>query len=346
LKLKEFTKRNRSAAVTSHVTNTPQSADGPAGPPTGLTWVVATARLPFLTATLVPVILGTLVAWRQGWSFDWLNFVLALLGGSLLHIGTNISNDYFDHLSGTDEINEERITPFTGGSRMIQMRVNSPLATRNYALLAFAGAALTGAVLFFRVGWPVLAFGLVGMFSGWFYTAPPLRLVATGIGEFMIGLNFGVLMVLGSYFVQTGTLNPAEANILEPILASLPVALFITNVLYINQFPDARADAATGKRHWVVRLGKERAVWVYTALTVLAYAIVVAAAALRLMALSTLVMLLSLPMGIKAIRILRANYDNSPALAPACGMTIQLHLVSGLLLALAYVAAHFIPALR
>lgn len=323
----------------------PSESNAPPGPPTGLTWLIATARLPFLTASVVPVLLGTFVAWAQGWPLNVVNFLLALLGMSLLHIGTNISNDYFDHLSGADEINEERITPFTGGSRMIQLGVNSPEATRNYALLAFAGATLIGIVLYFRVGWPVIVIGLIGMFGGWFYTAPPLRLVATGVGEFFIGLNFGVLAVLGSYLVQTGTLNPAEANVIEPLLASLPVALFITNVLWINQFPDARADEAAGKRHWVVRLGKQRAVWGYIAMLASAYIIVVGSVILGQMALSALLMLLTLPIAFKIVRILRVNYDNSPALTPALAMTIQLHLLGGLSLSLAYLVARFIPVL-
>ena len=323
----------------------PDGEGGPPGPTTGFTWLVTTARLPFLTASLVPVLLGTLIAWAQGWPFDVANFLLALLGMALLHIGTNISNDYFDHLSGTDAINVERVSPFTGGSRMIQLGVNTPTATRNYALLSFAGATAIGIALYLRVGWPIIVLGLVGMLGGWFYTAPPLRLVATGIGEVLIGLNFGVLPVLGSYFAQTGTLKPTQADIGEPLLLSLPVGLFIVNVLWINQFPDAASDAATGKNHWVVRLGKERAMWGYAAMLGLAYAIVAMGVALRLAAWSALVMLLTLPLALKAVAILRANYDNSPALAPALAMTIRIHLFNGLLLSLAYLVARFIPAL-
>ncbi len=328
------------------VSNTESSNPAsPPGPPTGFAWLVATARLPFLTGTLVPVLLGTLIAWAQGWRFDLLNFVLALLGMAFLHIGANIGNDYFDHRSSADELNIERIFPFTGGSRMIQLGINSPTATRNYALLSYAGAVIIGLILYFRVGWPVIAIGLAGLLSGWFYTAPPLRLVSTGLGEPLIALNFGVLPVLGSYLVQTGTLNPAQADVIEPLLASLPVALFMTNVLWINQFPDARSDGATGKNHWVVRLGKKSAVWGYVALWAASYVIILMAAAFRLIALSTLVMLLTLPIGIRAVRILWAHYDDSPALAPALAMTIQVHLFSGLLLSLAYVAARFVPIL-
>jgi 1,4-dihydroxy-2-naphthoate octaprenyltransferase len=321
------------------------STDAPPGPPTGFTWLVATARLPFLTASLVPVLVGTFVAWAQGWDFNILNFVLTLAGMALMHIGANISNDYYDYLSGTDNVNEERVPPFTGGSRMIQMGVNSPQATRNYALLSYALAALIGVILSFRVGPLIIVIGAFGLFCGWFYTAPPIRLSATGFGELFLWLNFGVVPVLGSYLTQTGTLNPANANFLEALLASIPVACFITMVLWINQFPDASADEAAGKHHLVVRLGKRRAVWGYIVLVVVAYADVVASAILGYMALGALVMLLSLPTAIRAASILRKSYDDSVALAPALGMTIQVQFIGGLLLSLGYLLAHFIPVL-
>ncbi len=325
--------------------STAKGSDAPPGPPTGFTWLVATARLPFLTASLIPVLVGTFVAWAQGWKFDILNFVLTLAGMALMHIGANISNDYYDYLSGTDDINEERVPPFTGGSRMIQLGVNSPQATRNYALLSYALASLIGVVLYFRVGWPIIAIGAFGLFCGWFYTAPPVRLSATGFGEVFLYLNFGVVPVLGSYLTQTGTLNPANANVLEALLASIPVACFITMVLWINQYPDAKADEAAGKRHLVVRLGKKRAVWGYILLLVIAYVDVVASVILGRMALGALTMLLSLPTALRATAILRAHYDDSPALAPALGMTIQVQFLGGLLLSLGYVLAHFIPVL-
>jgi 1,4-dihydroxy-2-naphthoate octaprenyltransferase len=324
----------------------PQGTDAPPGPPTGLTWFIATTRFPFLTASLTPVLVGTFVAVAQGWEFDILNFVLTLVGLALMHIGANISNDYFDYLSGTDNINEERIPPFTGGSQLIQLGVNTPKATRNYALVAYALATLIGIVLYFRVGWVIIVIGLFGIFCGWFYTSPPFRLSATGLGELFIFLNFGVVPVLGSYFTQTGTLNPADANILEMLLASIPVACFITMVLWINQFPDARADGSVGKNHLVVRLGKKRAMWGYIVLLVIAYADVVVAAILGQMALGALLMLLSLPTALRAASILWQHFDDSPALAPALGMTIQVQFIGGLLLAAGYLLAHFIPVLN
>lgn len=331
--------------MTSPAVDLTQDPDAAPGPPTGFTWLVATARLPFLTASLIPVLVGSFVALAQGWEFDILNFILTLIGMSLMHIGANISNDYFDYLSGTDDMNEDRVPPFTGGSRMIQLGVNTPKATRNYALIAYALAALIGIILYFRVGWPIIAIGMFGVFCGWFYTAPPIRLAATGFGEVFLFLNFGVVPVLGSYLTQTGTLNPANANVLGVFLASIPAACFITMVLWINQFPDARADEAAGKNHLVVRLGKKQAVWGYIILLVIAYADVVISVILGQMALGALIILLSLPITLRAAAILRKHYDDSSALAPALGMTIQVQLIGGLLLSLGYVLAYFIPVL-
>ena len=76
-------------------------------------------RLPFLTATIIPVALGSVIAWNHGGGFNWFLFFLTTLGISFLHIGTNLANDYFDHKSGNDDINKTP-TPFSGGSRVIQ----------------------------------------------------------------------------------------------------------------------------------------------------------------------------------------------------------------------------------
>jgi len=83
-------------------------------------------RAPFFTASVIPILLGAAVAWSKGFPFSWGLFILTLLGGVLLHAGANVSNDYYDHKSGTDDINVEFVNPFTGGSRMIQKGLMTP----------------------------------------------------------------------------------------------------------------------------------------------------------------------------------------------------------------------------
>ena len=284
-------------------------------------------RLPFLTASLVPVLLGSALAYYQTGRFQWSVFFLALLGMALLHAGANVANDYFDHRSGNDEANQEFVRPFTGGSRLIQTGQLSAREVLTLAIVCFALGSVCGAVLALKTGWVVLALGAVGIVVGYFYTAPPFSLCAHGLGEPVVALSFGILPVLGAYYVQTRTLTVATA------LASIPVAILITAVLFINQFQDARADEAVGKRHWVVRLGKRRSALVYAGLMggwMLAQALLVLGRYLPFSALWALVG--AVPAAV-AVWTASQYFDDSKKLAPANALTIVTHLLVGLVTA-------------
>jgi 1,4-dihydroxy-2-naphthoate octaprenyltransferase len=291
---------------------------------------LAEVRAPFFTATIVPILLGATIAWARTGTFHPGLFLLTLLGGLLLHTGTNVANDYFDHRSGTDDANVEFVRPFTGGSRMIQTGLLTPREVLCGALAAFALACVVGLYLAYVRGPLILLLGVFGIFSGFFYTAPPFNLVSTGVGEFFIGLNFGVLMTLGSFFVQTGYLA------WEPVAASIPVGLLIAGVLYINEFQDAPADGAVGKDHLVVRLGRKRAAMGYLVLVVATYAAIIVAVLLRFTSPFTLIALATLPVAIRAIGVARAHYDEYLQLVPANAATVFIHLLTGLLLSAGY----------
>ena len=190
------------------------------------TWLVI-MRLPFLTATFVPLFAGAAVANMLGYTVSWAWLGLTILGGSLLHIGTNTANDYYDHTSGTDEANVNYMVPFSGGSRSIQMGLISAKGMLTVSIVAFTLSAVVGVPLIQKAGLPVLWLGLIGFLSGLFYTAPPFRFASRrGLGELLIGLNFGPLMVAGSTLVQTGKLLP------EAFLAGIPIGLFVAAIVY------------------------------------------------------------------------------------------------------------------
>jgi len=297
---------------------------------------LAEIRAPFFTASIIPVFVGTAVAWEQTNQIDWLLFVLTLIGGMLLHAGANVANDYFDHLSGTDNINVEFVRPFTGGSRMIQNGIMTPREVLAESLVLYAMAAGIGIYLIWVCGPMILALGAIGAFSGFFYCAPPFKLVHRGIGEIFIGLNFGVLMTLGAYFVQ------AKSFAVEPLAASVPVAFLIIAVLYINEFQDEAADKAAGKLHMVARLGKKKAVVGYAAVMLAAYVSIAVAVIARWLDKWALLALAASPLAAKAILVARKNYDDSKALVPANTLTIASHLVTGLALTAAYIVAGLI----
>ncbi|MFZ5517247.1 MAG: 1,4-dihydroxy-2-naphthoate octaprenyltransferase [Candidatus Zhuqueibacterota bacterium] len=298
-------------------------------------WIME-VRAPFFTATLIPVILGTTIAYHMTQSIHWLHFVLTLVGAVMLHAGANVINDYFDHLSRNDEINEEFMRPFSGGSRLIQDKLLTPKEVLVGALIFLFLGSLIGLYFTYKFGWVVLAIGILGVFSAVFYVAPGVNLVARGIGELLIGINFGVLMTLGAYYTQTGSFSWI------PIVSSLPVALLIAAVLYINEFPDARADEAVGKNHLVVRFGKERAVKGYIAIILLTYFTVVVSVVTDVLPPVSLIALLTLPLALKSIKVAQENYDNSIKLVPANATTILNHLFTGLLLILSFFLDHLI----
>ncbi|MGD8815400.1 MAG: 1,4-dihydroxy-2-naphthoate octaprenyltransferase [Anaerolineales bacterium] len=304
-------------------------------PPKPSRWAlfVNATRLPFLTASIVPVLVGTGVAWKDGFLNAGL-FLMAFFGVAFFHIGANVINDYFDHTSGADEANLTP-TPFAGGSRLIQQGVLTAKQVRNLALTFYALGTAIGFVLVALRGWQVLLFGLAGFVLGWIYTAPPIRLVHQGVGEVAIGLAFGPVIVMGSYWVQAMRWSQ------EAFLASIPVGLLIAAVLYINEFPDRQWDARAGKRTLVVRLPARLAVIGYGLLVGGAYLTILLGVLWGVLAVPALLALLTLPAAWKAFALLRRHHDLPYRLIPANAGTIFTHLTTGMLLFFGYVIAGF-----
>ena len=300
---------------------------------------IAEMRAPFLTAAIVPIILGTAAAWSITGAFDWFLFVLTLVAGMSIHIGSNVANDYHDHMSGADDINVDFVRPFTGGSRMIQNGLMTPREVLAESIFFYALGSILGIYLALARGWIILLLGLIGLISGYFYTAPPLRLVSRGIGEVFIGLNFGILMTLGAYYVQTQQL-PLSIAIL-----ALPVALLISGVLYINEFPDYDADKAAGKYTLVVRLGKKRAALGYIALMITVYLSILIPPLFGFTSLYSLVAIASVPLGIVGAKTAISNYESSLGLIPAYASTVMNHLFTGLFLAAGYILETVTPGI-
>jgi len=294
-------------------------------------------RVPFLQATFIPVILGSVIAWQITHLFNWGLFLLTLLGASLIQIATNMLNDYFDFKSGND-LQVKHQNPFAGGARVLTAGLIKPSTHLLVSSICLVVGCLIGFYFIYMFGLTLLFWlGLVGAVSSIFYVGPPFKLAYRGVGELIVGLNFGPVMVLGAYYVQAGTLS------LVPFLASIPIGLLIAAVLWINEFPDMDADGAVGKRTLVLRLGYSKSVGVYMGLIVLSYLLVVLyyllrlATSVTLTSLATLAVLATLPLAIKAIRGLRANYRDPHAIIPSNARTIMLHLSFGILSILGFV---------
>jgi 1,4-dihydroxy-2-naphthoate octaprenyltransferase len=291
-------------------------------------WLVVT-RAPFLTASLVPVLVGAALAP----SFAALPFVLALIGALALHVAANTWNDLFDWRSGADQANNDYFLPFSGGSRAIELGLITERGLATIAWCALLVATLCGALLTALVTPWVLAYGAVGAFAAYFYTAPPLRLVARrGLGELFIGACFGPLMTGGVYTAMTGTFSSTSLSV--ALWVGVPVGLLTTAILWINEIPDAKSDATVGKNHLVVTLGHDAARWGYLALMLGAYGTLAALIATQLVTVWAAAAFIALPFTVRALVVL-FKHVHDRALVGANKMTIYQHLVFGLALAAA-----------
>ncbi len=210
-----------------------------------------------LPVMVIPVVIGALLAWQQGSTFSWGLFLLTLLGALAAHLGANLINDLFDFEQGADQAAYDlRLsgTTVTTGSPLLLNGQLSPQTYRRLALGCFTLALLCGGILAISRPW-VLLFALSGFLLAFFYVAPPLRLayIGRGLGEVDIFLSFGVLPLVGAFYVQANTITSVA------LLVSLPAGLYTMAVLYFHHFLHWRGDQKVGKITPVVALGEHSA---------------------------------------------------------------------------------------
>ena len=290
-------------------------------------------RAPFLAGSVVPVIIGVSFAFREG-RFSVYNSLMAVLGVASLHLAANLLNDYYD-ARGSDPINL-RVTPFSGGSRVIQ---DGEVGAGTVLVMSvfFLCLALLSAIWLTRAGRPlVIPLGLLGLFAGWAYSSPPLQLMAKGWGETAIFFAFGPLVTLGAHYVNTGSLS------IEAFSLGFPQGFLITGVIWINQFPDYQADREAGKKNLVVKLGPGVSRYLYCVIMILSFVSVILLKAV--MDVSYLIMLsfISFPLAFRAMRIAWREYLSHKGVIPAQALTIQTLIGQGLLISLGIIISRFI----
>jgi 1,4-dihydroxy-2-naphthoate octaprenyltransferase len=252
-------------------------------PVPGLLAYLKASRPMFLIASALAVLLGSSMGYSGAMRFDAFAFSLALFSVMCVHAGINVLNDVYDELNGTDRLNHERIFPFTGGSRAIQNGTLDLNQMRRWGILLLAISSMAGLVLLYLKGPFVLVFGVAGIAIGYVYSAPPIALASRALGEFAVALGFGVIIVTGAAWLQYGKIDAITW------LVSIAVGLWASNILLINEVPDATADRAAGKRTLVVRSGLTVTAILYSVINIVAAFVVyrvVLAGALPLTAIS------------------------------------------------------------
>ncbi len=216
------------------------------------------SRLPFHSVGVLPFVLGAVLAWRQGDTLRLDVFAWGTLGVVLVMLATYYAGEYWDYVedSLSGRMGGSR---FAGGSQVLQ-RGLLPRRTALWAsVVCFALALAVGFLLQYgyHTGPWTLPLGIIGLVGGFFYSTRPVRWVGRGWGELWIAFCYGWLPVAAAYYVQMGHIW----SLIHWIAA--PIGLSIFNVILLNEFPDYQADHQAGKQNLAVRLGRERASWLY-----------------------------------------------------------------------------------
>jgi 1,4-dihydroxy-2-naphthoate octaprenyltransferase len=283
-------------------------------------WFTALRPISF-TAAVIPVLVGTALAADQ--AFRPGLFVLALAGSMALQGGTNMINDYYDHLLGADTADS------LGPSGVIQRGILEPRAVLTGGLVALGAGVAIGLVITALVGWPILALGVTSVLAGFFYTAPPVKLAYRALGELTSFVFMGVIIVMGAAYVQI------EAFTWTALLASLPVGLLTAAILHANNLRDIEGDRAHGKRTLASLVGRPWADYELIALVLGAFALAITLPVTGAAPLTTLIALLALPAALRLLRTLQSSRDPrslNRVLAGSAG----LHMLFGLLWALGF----------
>ena len=287
-------------------------------------------RAQFLPVILSPVLVGSILAWLMVGRFSLLLFAMVVLGGVFLHLASNTIDDAFDYESGVDVISNNMFPPDFGGWKVLPRGLMTFSQAKLIAYLLFSAAGLVGLYLTVVTGPVVLLLGVIGAFFAYFHVAPPLRLGYRGLGlsELGILLSFGVLPVVGSFYVQTGYVS------LLSIFLGIPVGLLTVSLLMNHDQIFFDAYQKGSKLSLTVTLGRQKATLTVFVMTVASYVMIVAAAIEKVLPFSALLVLLTIPLFIVQTKLYRTPAPSPLQYVKLTQTTLALSTVFGLLLSL------------
>jgi 1,4-dihydroxy-2-naphthoate octaprenyltransferase len=260
-------------------------------------------------------------------------FGLVIFGSACIHLAANTIDEAYDYASGVDVLSNSMFPPDFGGWKPLPRGMMTFGQAKILAYAFFTATIFIGLYLTYLMGPIVLLLGSIGVFFAYFHVAPPLRLGYRGLGlsELGIFLSFGVLPVMGGFFVQTGYMSAAS------VLAGIPVGFLTTSVLINHDqiFFDAYQKA--GKRSYAVAVGRRRAIATTFIFTLVSYLIIVASGVLKLLPIAALLILLSLPLFIAQIRLYRKPAESPLHYVKLTQTTFALSIMFGLLLSIGLV---------
>ncbi|MBS7652522.1 MAG: prenyltransferase [Candidatus Bathyarchaeia archaeon] len=272
----------------------------------------------FLILTPLAFSVGIAEAYREG-SLDPLRALLGLGGVLLAHVSVNVINDYFDYMSGLDL--RVRRTPFSGGSGILPKGLLEPRRVLIFSLICLLLGFSIGVYFTLTVGLVILPIITLAALTIYFYTT---HLSHWYLGELFTGFNFGPLISLGGYLIQTGRLG------FSPLISGAVPGILIGTLLFLNEFPDLEADRAVGRRNLVILLGLRRASKVYVVLIASVYLWVILHIIIGRMPFTMLIILTTLPLALKASMGVLRYHERLELLIPYMGVNVFLVLLTTL----------------
>jgi 1,4-dihydroxy-2-naphthoate polyprenyltransferase len=281
-------------------------------------------RTRFLLASLIASINGIAIGVWKNDIFDPVYGLLTICGVICLHISVDLFNDYWDYKKGIDTIT--RRTKFSGGTGVLPEKLLQP-RTVYFAAFLFLILGMIIGIYFITVrGIIILLILIFATISIYFYST---NIANAGLGEVFVTIK-GALIVLGSFYVQTGNLDPTA------VFVGVIIGLLSACVLMVNSFPDYDADRMGGKKTLTVILGKTRAVNVLLVLQSLVYTMILVGILTSITPVFSIVAMASLPLAARAIKRLK-NYDNPSELILSMTDMILCSRITGVLIALSFI---------
>jgi 1,4-dihydroxy-2-naphthoate polyprenyltransferase len=280
--------------------------------------IYASVRPISLTASIIPVVFGTILA-LQWTNIHWTAFILTLLGALFLQCGTNLVNDYFDHVKGAD------IPGSLSPSGVIDRKEMTPRQVYITGLIFFSLSIIVGLILTALTGPVVLFIGIPSLLVGYFYTATRYALAYNGLGEVASGSTLGILAVVGSFYTQTLSINN------EIFLAAIPNALLVMAILHANNLRDFDTDKQIGKTTVAGLIGRKASRVEFYILMIGTYVSLTALVLLNILPSWSLIAAITLPLAIKGLKIAVSTWE-AKQLNQVLGLTALLHLSFGALL--------------
>lgn len=277
-----------------------------------------------LTAAFIPVLVGTSLALPFGIHFTM--FFAMLIASLFIQTATNLFNEYYDFKRGLDT--EESVGI---GGTIVRDGI-APETVLKLAVAFLTASLLLGVYICANSSWWIAVIGLVCMAAGYYYTGGPYPIAYTPFGELTSGLFMGFIIVLISFYIQTGSVTT------ESILISIPITVLVGGILLANNIRDLDGDKNKGRQTLAIMLGRPKAIAFLSTMFAFSYLWIVGLILFGAASPWLLFVFASIPKAVQAARLFKGK-TLSIQMMPAMKATSQMHTLFGTLLTLGLILA-------